>query len=266
LQQVESETKKIPSGSIRAFEYQACPGAPPLPEWTDWAIDADAAPGDFTASARDAATSAIESQVQIEFETRLAEEKRRAFEAGCEQGRAIEREAHASQQDAAEQQRVRRAAELFASFAEERDHFLSAVEHEVVKLALAVAARIVRREAQMDPLLLTGAVRVALGQLSGTTKVRLRVPAAELELWTEAISLMPNLAIKPVVSAGDEMHLGDCRIETEVGSVDLGIRSQLGEIERGFFDRAGTSRTQGHCSAANDISDIAAAEEVESRE
>jgi flagellar assembly protein FliH len=249
LQQVESETKKIPSGSIRAFEYQACPGAPPLPEWTDWAIDADAAPGDFTASARDAATSAIESQVQIEFETRLAEEKRRAFEAGCEQGRAIEREAHASQQDAAEQQRVRRAAELFASFAEERDHFLSAVEHEVVKLALAVAARILRREAQMDPLLLTGAVRVALGQLSGTTKVRL-----------------PNLAIKPVVSAGDEMHLGDCRIETEVGSVDLGIRSQLGEIERGFFDRAGTSRTQGHCSAANDISDIAAAEEVESRE
>jgi len=39
---------------------------------------------------------------------------------------------------------------------------MGAVEHEVVKLALAVAARILRREAQMDPLLLTGAVRVAL--------------------------------------------------------------------------------------------------------
>ncbi len=35
-----------------------------------------------------------------------------------------------------------------------------------MKLALAVAARILRREAQMDPLLLTGAVRVALGQLA----------------------------------------------------------------------------------------------------
>ena len=34
------------------------------------------------------------------------------------------------------------------------------------------------------------------------------------------------------------MRLGDCVIETELGSVDLGIRSQLGEIERGFFDRA----------------------------
>ena len=34
------------------------------------------------------------------------------------------------------------------------------------------------------------------------------------------------------------MRLGDCVVETELGSVDLGIRSQLGEIERGFFDRA----------------------------
>jgi hypothetical protein len=35
------------------------------------------------------------------------------------------------------------------------------------------------------------------------------------------------------------MRLGDCVIETELGSVDIGIRAQLGEIERGFFDRAG---------------------------
>jgi hypothetical protein len=35
------------------------------------------------------------------------------------------------------------------------------------------------------------------------------------------------------------MLLGDCTIETEMGSVDLGVRAQLGEIERGFFDRVG---------------------------
>ncbi len=93
----------------------------------------------------------------------------------------------------------RQAAELIESFAQERDRFLHAVEHEVVELALAVAARILRREAQMDPLLLTGAVRVALGQLSGSTQVRLRVPPAELDLWTEAIALLPNLALKPAV-------------------------------------------------------------------
>ncbi|MGB6743322.1 MAG: FliH/SctL family protein, partial [Terracidiphilus sp.] len=115
------------------------------------------------------------------------------------------------------------------------------VEHEVVKLALAIAARILRREAQMDPLLLTGAARVALGQLSATTEVKLRVPPGDLDLWTEAIALLPNLPLKPLVVAGDEMRLGDCIVETSLGTVDLGIRSQLAEIERGFFDRAGGS-------------------------
>jgi flagellar assembly protein FliH len=94
----------------------------------------------------------------------------------------------------------------------------------------------------MDPLLLTGAVRVALGQLSGSTQVRLCVPPSELALWTESIALLPNLAVKPNVLAGEGMRLGDCMIETELGTVDLGIRSQLGEIERGFFDRAGGDR------------------------
>ncbi len=123
----------------------------------------------------------------------------------------------------------------------------------MVKLALAVAARILRREAQMDPLLLTGAVRVALGQLGGSSEVRLRVPAAELELWTEAIALLPNLAVKPTVVAGEGMRLGECMIETKLGTVDLGIRAQLGEIERGFFDRAGAAGAARADSCAMDL-------------
>jgi hypothetical protein len=53
---------------------------------------------------------------------------------------------------------------------------------------------------------------------------------------------VPNLTIKPSVIAGEGMRLGECVMETELGSVDLGIRAQLGEIERGFFDRAGGSK------------------------
>ena len=141
---------------------------------------------------------------------------------------------------AEEEQRKRQLAGLIESFTTERDRFLHAVEQEVVKLALAVAARILRREAQMDPLLLTGAVRVALGQLAGASEVRLRVPAAEAELWKETIALVPNLAMKPAVVPEEGMRLGECVIESKVGTVDLGVRSQLGEIERGFFDRAGS--------------------------
>lgn len=187
-----------------------------------------------------------EAALRAEFDQKLAEESRRSFASGLEkgrqEGRQAERDAQAAASATAAQQRQRQVSELLESAARDRERYLQAVEQEVVELALAVAARILRREAQMDPLLLTGAVRVALGQLSATTEVRLKVPSAELDLWTEAMAMLPNPPVKPLVMAGDGMRLGDCVVETVLGSVDLGIRSQLAEIERGFFDRYGTRR------------------------
>ena len=241
MTQAESATSNGASGSIEIFEYPVGPDAPSRTPWDGW-VDGDELARKPSETA-DAGGGVLEAGLRAEFDRRLAEETRRAQEAGREkgrqEGRAAEREAQAASLEEAEKQRMQQSAELIESFTQERDRYLHAVEHEVVELALAVAARILRREAQMDPLLLTGAVRVALGQLSASTKVRLRVPAAELDLWTEAIALLPKPAVKPTVSAGEGMRLGDCMIETELGSVDLGIRAQLGEIERGFFDRAG---------------------------
>ena len=226
------------SAPVELFEYPASPHASSSPDWQGWMEPAE--PGLYKEPSHEQMRTPKEAATAAEFEQRLAEETRRSFEAGRERGRQeerlAERDAAAAAGKIAEECRLRQVAELIETFARERDRYLQAVEHEVVKLALAVAARILRREAQMDPLLLTGAVRVALGQLSASTRVELRVPPAELGMWTDAIALLPNLALKPVLTAGDGMRLGDCVIETALGSVDLGIRSQLGEIERGFFD------------------------------
>jgi flagellar assembly protein FliH len=117
------------------------------------------------------------------------------------------------------------------------DEYLARVEHEVVRLALAVAERVLRRESQLDPLLLSGAVRVALGQIAESTAVRLRVPSGQREMWAELVRLMPGLPLRPEVCADPAM--GDCEavMESSLGTIDLGVRSQLAEIERGFFDR-----------------------------
>lgn len=191
----------------------------------------------------DLAQAAGKDAARLQMDERNADEVRRSFDAGRErgllEGRQAEREAMAATRQTEEARRKAQVAELVQRFAEDRERYLHSIEHEVVTLALAVAARILRREAQMDPLLLTGAVRVALGQLSNSTEVRIRVPAGELDLWREAIAHLPNLNVKPVVEAGESMHTGDCLIETCVGTVDLGIRAQMAEIERGFFDRAG---------------------------
>ncbi|MFZ0301529.1 MAG: FliH/SctL family protein [Terracidiphilus sp.] len=216
---------------VEIFEYPPSSSDHATPEWSGYGdTEGEPAPG---------AGTAAHLNNHADWDKRLAEEVRKAFDAGRERGREEARTADSEALTNARRQEERRMAGVVESFTVARDGYLRAAESEVVKLALAVAARILRREAQMDPLLLTGAVRVALGQLSATTEVRLRVPATDLELWREAIAYVPNLAVKPEVLAGEELRLGDCVIESNLGTVDLGIRSQLGEIERGFFDRAG---------------------------
>lgn len=121
-------------------------------------------------------------------------------------------------------------------FTHAREGYFARVEREVVELALAIAARILQRETQVDPLLLAGAVRVALGQLQESTTVELRVPASAREMWSETLRLMPNLPVMPVVAADSDLKDGECVLTTAVGRVDLGVKAQLKEIERGFFD------------------------------
>jgi flagellar assembly protein FliH len=228
---------------VEVFNYPAT-AEPPAPSWEPWGgleetagLREEVGGGNLDRAGGDA-----EANGRVGSDARIAEETRRSFEAGRErgfqEGRAAELQAKAAHAGARDRAHVEQAARLAENFRIEQMQYFDAVEHEVVKLSLAVAARVLRREAQMDPLLLTGAVRVALGQLSASTEVRLKVPPEELELWVETMAHIPNLAVKPAVIAGDGMRLGDCVMETELGSVDLGVRAQLGEIERGFFDCA----------------------------
>lgn len=232
MAELEGQNGKSAADRVEVFRYPASPGGTER-AWKGFE-EADGRGAGATALGDDADDSGLD--------VHPVDENHRWFHAGRERGReeghAMEREAQAVANRNEDERRKRQYAKLVADFSAERDRYLQAVEQEVVKLALAVAARILRREAQMDPLLLLGAVRVALGQLAAGSEVRLRVPAGELDLWTEAVALAPNLSVRPTVQAGDGMRLGECAIESKAGGVDLGVRSQLGEIERGFFDRA----------------------------
>jgi flagellar assembly protein FliH len=178
-------------------------------------------------------------QQLLASETEKAEERGRlkGIEAGTERGLALGREEMARQLRAERERLLAQAAALTQSFVAAREDHFHDLEQEAVKLSLAIAARILRHEAQADPLLLTGAVRVALGQLASSTTVRLRVPAQDEPLWKETLALLPGLVLRPQVIGDAGMELGDCRMETELGSADLGLWPQLKAIERGFFER-----------------------------
>jgi flagellar assembly protein FliH len=121
-----------------------------------------------------------------------------------------------------------------AQFNAERARYFGEVEGEVVRLALAIAERVLHRESKMDPMLLTASVRLALEKVAGETGTVLRVPAATQDQWR---ALFGEGADRAAEVVGDEkLGAGECVMETTVGRVELGVAVQLEEIEKGFFD------------------------------
>jgi len=113
---------------------------------------------------------------------------------------------------------------LVYEFQQDRDAYFRRAEQEVVGLALAIAARVLHREAKIDPLLLTGTVRVALEKVE------------DAEMWREVLARGNAWPVQPEVVADARLKSGECLLNTELGTVELGVQAQLEEIEKGFFD------------------------------
>ena len=119
-------------------------------------------------------------------------------------------------------------------FAKEREAYFQDVEAEVIALSLAIARKILNREAQVDPLVLRGVVYAALERLSSNTAVRLHVPVGQSDAWQRSFAdsaRMPSEIIEDNALLGNEV-----RIETALGNTHLSAESQLKEIEQGFAD------------------------------
>jgi flagellar assembly protein FliH len=130
---------------------------------------------------------ALEIQARIEVARKESRETAREEWEGELEERLVE-----------ERSRVDRVRE---EFAKERRKYFADVEAEVVRLALAIAARVLHRESKIDPLLLAGVVRVALGKVEEGSATVLRVPVDEVEMWQGVASNV----------VGDErMKRGEC--------------------------------------------------------
>jgi flagellar assembly protein FliH len=189
-----------------------------------------------TAAALNAMEAHIEERVaETERQLKLQEQEANAQIEAAQRAARIE-----SRQEWKEELEERvameraRVARVCDEFGKERARYFSDVEGEVVKLALAIAARVLHREANFDPLLLIAVVRVVLEKVADNSTMQLRVPAAEVESWKEAMTAEAESRLQFVGEEG--MSAGECVLETSVGRVELGVKAQLEEIEKGFFD------------------------------
>jgi flagellar assembly protein FliH len=131
-----------------------------------------------------------------------------------------------------EADKIRQALELFQV---ERKEYFSRVESDVVQLALAISAKILHREAQVDPMLVAALVRVAIDKLHDGSSVSVRVSPTEAQKWRAFLANPLNGSTIEIV---EDAHLGpiDCILETELGSANFSIEAQMKEVEQGFFD------------------------------
>jgi flagellar assembly protein FliH len=120
-------------------------------------------------------------------------------------------------------------------FAAKRTEYFTRVEAEIVHLSLAVAAKILHREAQVDPMLVATLVRMAVQKMREGSNVTVRIGRGRGAKWQEFFAVQPMLARVEVLEDA-ELSDHDCVLETEQGIANFGLDTQLKEIEKGFFD------------------------------
>jgi flagellar assembly protein FliH len=109
------------------------------------------------------------------------------------------------------------------------------VEAEVVQLALSIAAKILHREAQVDPMLVAALVRMAIEKMREGTSVTVRVSPGRAGAWQQYFAGYPKLAAVQVME-DPELREAECLLETDLGTTQAGLDRQLKEVEQGFFD------------------------------
>ncbi len=182
-----------------------------------------------------AAEPAVDHAAQIAQIQRQAEQRaREAHAAGVKEGEAAGRtRAAAELQPVIE--RLSRAIEEIAGL---RPRLRREAEHDMVKLALAIARRILRRELAMDPEALHGLVLAALEKLQGQEISRAKVHPSLAASVTACLRKGTAGAAVEVIT-DPSAPPGTVVFETGRGNLDASVESQFQEIERGLTDRLG---------------------------
>ncbi|MCQ8106090.1 flagellar assembly protein FliH [Methylomonas sp. SURF-2] len=104
------------------------------------------------------------------------------------------------------------------------------VESELVKLVIAIASQIIRREIRLDPAQIVGVIREAIGVLPlATQNVTLNLHPEDADLVRSILKLDENpppwrLQDNPLITRGG------CTLETDVSRVDATLENRLAAV------------------------------------
>jgi flagellar assembly protein FliH len=167
-----------------------------------------------------------------ELEQLLETRTREAREAGLREGEA------ASQAGA--QEEIRAALDRVAQSIAEIDQYQSRLrrqtEMDAVRLSVAIARRVLRRELTVDPAAIEGLVGAALERLQSQESSRVRLHPDHVPALRVALERL-GMSAKVEIIADPAQEPGAAIFQMQRGNLDASMDSQLKEIERGLADR-----------------------------
>jgi flagellar biosynthesis/type III secretory pathway protein FliH len=120
----------------------------------------------------------------------------------------------------------------------ERTQYLSRNESELVRLSIAVARKIIGNSVQVDPSTTLHTVREAIRSVRSERKIKLRVRADdEAMVRSQVLELKKSTAdiCEIVVLSDDSIELGGCIVDSDLGTIDAQISTQLQSLERALL-------------------------------
>lgn len=156
---------------------------------------------------------------------------RQAHQQGYDEGLAAGRQALAGQIEALQTKLARSIEEITGV----RPRCRHEAEQDTVALALAVARRILHRELTVSPDALLGLVKAALAKMDAREVNQVRVSRQDAPM---VLSFFEKMGVpqRVEVVADPGLAPGSVVLESDRGTLDASVDTQLDEIERGFAD------------------------------
>ncbi len=123
---------------------------------------------------------------------------------------------------------------VLAAFERQRDEYFQRVEKEVVRLAIAIARKVIGRELQLDPGSLTAAVKEILRRINREGDVTVRVSPEKVTAWEAALArdvAGASLEIRP----DPDLNPWRCVLDTSLGTTVVDPFAELDDIEEAMM-------------------------------
>jgi flagellar assembly protein FliH len=166
---------------------------------------------------------------------RLRLDSERRIREGTEAGRAEGASAARQAMNERLETELARAAKLLEQVAGAGAKLRRQAEEDLVRLAVAIARRVLRRELTVDAEAMLGLVKAAFARIDQREVFQARTdPASEPAVQRIIQSAEAGRRVKLV--ADPSLRPGSLILETSRGQLDASVETQLDEIQRGFID------------------------------